>query len=105
MPVATTQLIERIARVLAGEHLSANAEGDASSAVRSVEAQWPGFRGQAIAVLRTMREPDDAMAQAGDVDVWRSMIAAALGDGSGSEPDQDDQEHLGVGENAFIEGP
>jgi hypothetical protein len=33
---------------------------------------------QALAVLHTMREPDEAMAAAGDEDVWRNMVRAAI---------------------------
>jgi hypothetical protein len=33
---------------------------------------------QALAVLHTAREPDEAMAAAGDVGIWRNMVEAAL---------------------------
>jgi hypothetical protein len=33
---------------------------------------------QALAVLHTLREPDQDMAAAGDTDVWRKMIEAAI---------------------------
>ena len=33
---------------------------------------------QALAVLHTAREPDEAMAAAGDADVWRNMVEAAI---------------------------
>jgi hypothetical protein len=32
-------------------------------------------------VLRTLREPDPAMAAAGDPVIWERMILAALGEG------------------------
>jgi hypothetical protein len=31
------------------------------------------------AVLRTLREPDAAMVEVGDIQVWERMIKAALG--------------------------
>ena len=33
---------------------------------------------QALAVLHTMREPDEDMAAAGDADMWRKMVEAAI---------------------------
>jgi hypothetical protein len=33
---------------------------------------------QALAVLHTMREPDEAMAAVGEVDMWRNMVEAAI---------------------------
>lgn len=83
---ANTDPIERIARVLAGRQLSANAEGADCSAAQAVDASWPSFRDDAIAILKTLREPDAAMARAGDADIWRHMIAAALGDALPIEP-------------------
>jgi hypothetical protein len=78
MDVAKTPAVERIARVLAGRELSANAGGAEFSAAASVDATWPAHREDAISILRTLREPDEAMAAAGDVAVWERMIAAAL---------------------------
>jgi hypothetical protein len=84
MDIATTPAIERIARVLAGEHLSSNAEGEQRHAGPEVDAIWRDFVDQAIAVLKTLREPDEAMERAGDVGVWQRMIEAAL-DGAGNQ--------------------
>ena len=78
MPVSTTSLVERIARVIAGRAVSANAEGDESSAAALVDSAWPDYRGDALSVIRTLREPDPAMAEAGDVAIWERMIEAAL---------------------------
>lgn len=83
---ANTDAIERIARVLAGRQLSANAEGADCSAAEAVDASWTGFRDDAVAILKTLREPDAAMAQAGDAATWTRMIAAALGDEPGTKP-------------------
>jgi hypothetical protein len=78
MPVSNTSLIERIARVLAGRSLSANAEGDDPSAGDAVDSLWRDHRDEALSVIRTLREPDPAMAAAGDAATWERMIEAAL---------------------------
>ena len=78
MDVATTPAVERIARVLAGQQISANGEGDAESAGRSVDDAWKDHRDQALAVLKTLREPSRAMAAAGDVAVWEKMVLSAI---------------------------
>lgn len=79
MDVSKTAAIERIARVLAGQRLSANADGHEPSAAPDVDDAWPDYRDDAVAVLKTLREPDAAMAAAGDPATWERMIAAALG--------------------------
>jgi hypothetical protein len=78
MPVSNTSLVERIARVIAGRVVSANAEGNEISAGPIVDSVWPDYRDDAVSVIRTLREPDPAMAQAGDVAIWERMIEAAL---------------------------
>jgi hypothetical protein len=78
MPVSQTNAVERIARVLAGQRLSANAKGIEEAASRQVDSEWRDHRDDAIAVLRTLREPDPAMAAAGDPGVWERMVLAAL---------------------------
>jgi len=40
--------------------------------------EWDSYRDDAEAVLRTLREPDEAMAAAGDAVVWERMVRAAL---------------------------
>jgi hypothetical protein len=80
MNVSKGAVIERIARVLAGQRLSANAEGAERSAADSVDARWTEHVDDAVAVLRTLREPDAAMAAAGDAAIWERMILAALGE-------------------------
>lgn len=84
MDTARTGAVERIARVIAGWQLSANAEGKDPHAAAAVDAEWPRHRGDALAILRTLREPDAAMAAAGDAAVWSRMIAAAIGDHEGA---------------------
>jgi hypothetical protein len=78
MPESNSPLVERIARVLAGIALSSNAEGSDPSAGEKVDLAWPQHINQALAVLHTMREPDEAMAAAGDLDVWKRMVEAAI---------------------------
>jgi hypothetical protein len=78
MPVSNTRLVERIARVIAGRIVSINADGDDPSAGDKVDEIWRDYREDAISILRTLREPDPAMAEAGDLAVWQRMIEAAL---------------------------
>ena len=60
MPESNRPLVERIARVLAGAAHSSNAEGSDPSAGEKVDLVWPEHINQALAVLHTMREPDEA---------------------------------------------
>lgn len=78
MPESITPLVERIARVLAGAAHSSNAEGSDPSAADKIDLVWPQHVNQAQAVLHTMREPDEAMAAAGDIDMWRRMVEVAI---------------------------
>lgn len=80
MPVSSMDVVERIARVIAARMVSVNAEGDDPSAGERVDAIWGDYRDDAVSVLKTLREPDPAMAGAGDVAVWERMIEAALGE-------------------------
>ena len=78
MAESETPLAERIARVLAGAAHSSNAEGSDPSAGEKVDLTWPEHMNQALAVLHTIREPDERMAEAGDSETWRKMVEAAL---------------------------
>ena len=78
MPESNRPLVERIARVLAGAALSSNAEGSDPSAGEKVDRVWREHVNQALAVLHTAREPDEAMAASGGEDVWREMVEAAI---------------------------
>ena len=80
MPISSTSLVERIARILAGREVSINADGQNPSAGDRVDEIWPAYRADALSVIRTLREPDPAMAQAGDLDIWERMIEAAIGE-------------------------
>ena len=78
MPVSEKSAVERVARVLAGAALSSNAEGSDPSAGEKIDLAWREHVNQALAVLHTLREPDQEMAAAGDADVWRKMVEAAI---------------------------
>ena len=78
MPVSEQPLVERIARVLAGAAHSSNAEGSDPSAGDKVDLVWREHVDQALAVLHTMREPDERMAAAGDAEIWAAMVETAI---------------------------
>ena len=78
MPVSNTSLVERLSRVIAGRVVSINAGGSDPSAGDRVDSIWRDYRDDALSVLRTLREPDPIMAEAGDVEIWERMIEAAL---------------------------
>jgi len=78
MPVSEQPLVERVARVLAGAAHSSNAEGSDPSAGEKIDHVWREHVNEALAVLHTMREPDEQMAAAGDPDMWRKMVEAAI---------------------------
>jgi hypothetical protein len=80
MPVSEKSAVERVARVLAGAALSSNAEGSDPSAGDKIDLVWREHVNQALAILHTLREPDEDMAAAGDADVWRKMVEAAIGE-------------------------
>lgn len=78
MPISSTTVVERIARVIAGMQLSANADGIEASAANSVDMEWEAHVDDAYAILRTLRGPDENMAAVGDVEVWERMVSAAI---------------------------
>ena len=81
MNISKGGVVERVARVLAGQRISLNGNGDSRSADDQVDAMWRDYVDDAMAVLRTLREPDERMAAAGDPAVWERMILAALPEG------------------------
>ena len=84
MDISNTPLVERIARALAGQRLSSNAEGSNPSAGEAVDLAWHEHLDDARAVVRTLREPDQDMAAVGDVAIWERMVRAAIdADGAG----------------------
>lgn len=78
MPVSEQPLVERIARVLAGEAHSANANGSDPSAAEKVDLTWREHLNEALAVLHTAREPDARMAAVGDPETWTRMVEVAI---------------------------
>jgi len=78
MPVSEQPLVERVARVLAGAAHSSNAEGSDPSAGDKVDQVWREHVNQALAVLHTMREPDEQMAERGDSEIWSEMVETAI---------------------------
>jgi hypothetical protein len=78
MDVANTTLVERIARALAGIDHSANGQGAEHSTSLIVDQSWRGYLPQADAVLRTIREPSERMAAAGDTSLWSTMVEIAI---------------------------
>ena len=78
MPVSEQSLVERIARVLAGAAHSSNAEGSDPSAGDKIDLVWHEHVNQALAVLHTMREPDEKMAAVGDPETWSRMVEEAI---------------------------
>jgi hypothetical protein len=85
MTANSTHTIERIARVLAGERLSSNAEGADPSAGSAVDMRWHDYREEAVAILKSLREAPPEIAQIGETDAWTRAIAAALGDHGAAE--------------------
>ena len=77
---AHMSLVERIARVLAGEAFSSNAQGSDPSAGDKVDLAWREHADQALAVLHVIREPDQAGAAAGDAETWQRMVEASIAD-------------------------
>jgi hypothetical protein len=78
MDIAHTSPVERIARVLAGNDHSANAAGVERSASHAVDETWQAYRRQALSVLKTLREPSQAMAAVGDPAIWERMVLQAI---------------------------
>jgi hypothetical protein len=57
--------------------LSATAAGGDRHAGTAVDERWPDHLGQAIAILNTIREPDQNVAPA-DVAAWQRIIDSAI---------------------------
>jgi len=81
------QIIERVARVLAGQHFSRNAHGEGPAGVPTadlVDLHWREHADDAVAVLKTLREPEAEMCAAGDAagggaaETWDAMVRAAI---------------------------
>lgn len=66
MTVSVTPLVER----MAGRPL---AQRQSRSAAIDVDIEWTDMVEDAPAILKTIREPDQAMADAGDPAIWEAM--------------------------------
>jgi hypothetical protein len=75
--------------VLAGQFYSRNAGGAAGEepAAELVDEQRRDFADDALAVLKTLREPNDRVAEAGDAAVWHRMIDAAIAEAAPIQAD------------------
>ncbi|MDB5690139.1 MAG: hypothetical protein JWL91_2015 [Sphingomonas bacterium] len=80
-------IVERVARVLAGQQYSGNAHGEArdgTSASDLVDMHWRDHVDDALAVLRTLRGPDAEMCAAGaaagaePAAIWDAMVRTAI---------------------------
>ncbi|WNO52996.1 hypothetical protein [Stakelama saccharophila] len=92
--IAVTQPVERIARIICAQDFSEKCEkvgsgrGAAMSAAVSAhcDRSWQDEIARAAEILRTIREPTEAMARAGDAtdgsaaDKWNAMVRVALGE-------------------------
>lgn len=105
MTSPSTSTIERIARVLAGERLSSNAEGADPSAGQAVDARWPEYALEAEAVLRSLRDPPPEIAALGDGAAWSRAIAAALGEEPGAADEPGKLEELRGSVEHFLRAP
>ena len=82
--LSVTSPVERIARVIAAEALSANGDGVETSASGMVDAVWREELNRATAVLKTLREPTPEMVEAGraagagPAEIWSAMVRVAL---------------------------
>jgi hypothetical protein len=74
-------VIERISRVLAGQYFSRNAAGAAGDDDASVlvDQNWVDFQEDAVAVLKTLRQPPASLTNENDVALWGLVIHSALG--------------------------
>jgi hypothetical protein len=88
--IAITSPIVRIARVLAAETISANADGSEESAAGDVDSAWRGQLDRARAVLKTLREPSPEMVDAGrgagsdPAEIWSAMVRVAIDEQAGT---------------------
>lgn len=68
------ELVERIARVVAGYRLSANADGNVVSAGDAVDGEWAAHQDEAVAILKSLREPSPTMLETGMGQEWKVLI-------------------------------
>lgn len=68
------ELVERIARVIAGYRLSANADGAECSAADAVDGLWAAHQDEAVAILKSLRAPSPTMLETGMGGEWEVLI-------------------------------
>lgn len=76
------EVIERVARVLAGQYFSRNAAGaagDGEGASILVDQNWIDFQEDAVGVLKTLRAPPASLQNESDAALWGLVIQSALG--------------------------
>lgn len=101
----STHTIERIARVLAGERLSVNAEGAEPSAGGIVDRQWPEYRDEAVAVLKSLRDPPPEIEAVIPRETWLQAIASALGEEAGTAQSESKVEEVTESVSHFLRAP
>ena len=75
------EVIERVARVLAGQYFSRNAAGAAGDddASTLVDQNWIDFQEDAVAVLKTLRARPASLQNESDAALWGLVIQSVLG--------------------------
>jgi hypothetical protein len=81
------ELVERIARVIAGYRLSANADGLVGSAGDAVDDEWGAHQDEAVAILKSLREPSPTMEETGMAQEWKVLIEREVALINGDEHD------------------
>jgi hypothetical protein len=81
------ELVERIARVIAGYRLSANADGLVGSAANVVDDEWAAHQDEAVAILKSLRDPSPTMEETGMAQEWKVLIEREVALIDGSEHD------------------
>ncbi|TSB05044.1 hypothetical protein [Sphingorhabdus contaminans] len=86
------EMIERIARVLAGQYLSRDTSGRAGAEHASiwVDGNWTEFKDDAVAVLKTMRQPPTSVTNDNDAALWELVIQSTLEQHGSAAGDGDD---------------
>jgi hypothetical protein len=101
----STHTIERVARVLAGERLSSNADGAEPSAGDIVDNRWPEYREEALAVLKSLRDPPPEVEAVVDRETWARAIVAALGDEADNDSQPSKVEEIAGSVGHFLRAP
>jgi hypothetical protein len=81
------ELVERIARVIAGYRLSANAAGVVESAAEAVDSEWAAHQDEAVAILKALRDPSPTIEETGMAQEWKVLIEREVALANGDEHD------------------